>query len=126
MTVTLETTQLAHEDHGTGVPVVLLHAFPLDRRLWAPQVPELSRACWLILPDCPGFGGTPPLPDGASLDDYAGLVVGLLDRLGLETAVVGGLSMGGYVTCALARLHPERLRAVILADTKAGEDSPQV
>jgi pimeloyl-ACP methyl ester carboxylesterase len=55
----------------------------------------------------------------------ADAVVGLLDHLGIERAVVGGLSMGGYVTMALLRRHPSRLSAIVLADTKAGADAPE-
>ncbi len=111
---------LHHVESGSGPAVVLLHAFPMDSSLWAAQRPALAGAGYrVITPDLPGFGGSAPSPDAPSLDVMADAVVGLLDHLGIERAVVGGLSMGGYVTMALLRRHPDRLSAIILADTKA-------
>jgi pimeloyl-ACP methyl ester carboxylesterase len=111
---------------GPGEPVVLLHAFPLDSALWAAQRRPLAQAGFrVITPDLPGFGGSPLSPDEPSLDVVADAVAATLDQFGIEQAVVGGLSMGGYVTMAMLRRHPERLRALVLADTKAGADAPE-
>ncbi len=116
---------LHHVESGTGQPVVLLHAFPMDSSLWAVQRQALAPAGHrVITPDLPGFGGSAPAQEPPSLDVMADAVVELLDRLGIEQAVVGGLSMGGYVTMALLRRHPQRLAAIVLADTKAGADTP--
>ncbi len=117
---------LHHVESGSGAPVVLLHAFPMDSTLWAAQRAALGRAGHrVIAPDLPGFGGSALAQDAPSLDVMADAVVELLDHLGIERAVVGGLSMGGYVTMALLRRHPDRLSAIILADTKAGADVPE-
>jgi 3-oxoadipate enol-lactonase len=114
---------LAYSDTGTGLPVVLLHAFPFDRELWEPQRPALAGAGYrVILPDLPGFGQSPPGPEPLTVDGLADAVADLLTRLGVERAVVGGLSMGGYVALAVARRHPGRLAGLILADTKADPD----
>jgi len=116
---------LHHVESGSGPAVVLLHAFPMDSSLWAAQRRSLALAGHrVITPDLPGFGGSAPSPAPPSLDVMADAVVGLLDHLGIERAVVGGLSMGGYVTMALLRRHRERLSAIVLADTKAGADTP--
>lgn len=116
---------LHHVESGSGSPVVLLHAFPMDSSLWAAQRQSLAQAGHrVITPDLPGFGGSALAPEPPSLDVMADAVVGLLDELGIERAVVGGLSMGGYVTMALLRRHPQRLAAIALADTKAGADTP--
>ena len=117
---------LHHVESGSGHPVVLLHAFPMDSALWAAQRQALGQAGHrVITPDLPGFGGSAPAQDAPSVDVMADAVVELLDHLGIEQAVVGGLSMGGYVTMALLRRHPDRLSAIVLADTKAGADTPE-
>jgi pimeloyl-ACP methyl ester carboxylesterase len=117
---------LHHVESGSGPTVVLLHAFPMDSSLWATQRSALSAAGYRVLtPDLPGFGGSAPSAEAPSVDVMADAVVGLLDHLGIERAVVGGLSMGGYVTMALLRRHPDRLSAIVLADTKAGADAPE-
>ncbi len=110
---------------GTGDPVVLLHAFPVDSTLWAAQrVAMAAEGYRVITPDLPGFGGSAVSQAAPSLDVMADEVAALLDQLGLERAVVGGLSMGGYVTMALLRRHADRLTGIILADTKAPADPP--
>ena len=98
------------------VPVVLLHAFPLSSAMWRPQAEDLSNEYRIITPDLPGFGNNPATATSIELmaDDVAGLIH--------EPVVLGGLSMGGYVALAFARKYPAKLRALILADTKAEPD----
>ena len=111
------------DDIGSGVPVVLLHAFPLSREMWQPQRGLLADACRLITPDLPGFGGSPSLGDTPGVDGMADAVAETLDSLGVTGPVVlGGLSMGGYVAFAFARKYPDRLAGLILADTRAEPD----
>ncbi|GAA4218731.1 alpha/beta fold hydrolase [Streptosporangium album] len=107
---------------GEGLPVVLLHAFPLSSAMWLAQRESLGAVCKVITPDLRGFGGSVLAEDEPSLDVMADDVVRLLDHEGVDRAVVGGLSMGGYVTMALCRRHPDRVLGVILADTKASAD----
>jgi 3-oxoadipate enol-lactonase len=102
-----------------------LHAFPLHGGQWAPQVAALRDACRVIVPDARGFGGSTLGAGGHTLDDLAADVVAVLDALQVQQAVVGGLSMGGYIVFALLRRAPERVRALILADTRAGADSDE-
>jgi pimeloyl-ACP methyl ester carboxylesterase len=111
---------LAFTDNGAGPPLVLLHAFPLDRRMWEPQRP-LSETHRLITVDLPGFGESPVEP-GFSMDTAADRIAELLDTLNVKTAAVGGLSMGGYVALAFARRHAHRLTHLILADTRSEPD----
>lgn len=114
------------DDTGQGRPVVLLHGFPLDRRMWRPQVEALRAAYRVIVPDQRGFGNSPPFDGPPSIDRMADDVAALLDALGItEPVAVGGLSMGGYVALAFARRHPQRLRALILADTRAEPDNAE-
>jgi len=110
---------------GSGIPVVLLHAFPFSSAMWLSQREGLAPVCRVITPDLRGFGGTPLGDARPSIDVMADDVAHLLDQEGIDRAVVGGLSMGGYVTMAFCRRHPDRLLGVILADTKAGADDEQ-
>ena len=110
---------------GSGWPLILLHAFPLNADLWRPQLERVTRGWRFIAPDLRGFGpGTPP-PASSSMDAMAGDVVAFMDALEIDRAVIGGLSMGGYVTMALYRSAPERFIAMVLANTKAGADSDE-
>lgn len=115
--------ELAVEVRGDGVPVLFVHGFPLDRTVWRHQLAALSRVKRIAF-DLRGVGGssTPTAADGYSLARYADDVVAVLDALGIRAAVVCGLSLGGYITFELLRRHPERVRALILADTKADAD----
>lgn len=113
---------LAYEDVGKGHPVVLLHGFPLSRAMWRPQREELAKHCRLITPDLPGFGDSPPATT-PTVEAMADAVADLLTQLELtEPVVLGGLSMGGYVSFAFVRKYADRLAGLILADTKAEPD----
>ena len=108
---------------GPGDPVVLLHAFPLNGKMWEPQVDFLSGSRRVIVPDYPGFGRSPHAPAQPDVDYYAAEIQSLLDRLGLERVVLGGISMGGYVAFAALRLFPERMSALLLANTRPDADN---
>jgi pimeloyl-ACP methyl ester carboxylesterase len=113
--------ELTFDERGSGRPLVLLHAFPLSSAMWS----GLDLPCRVVAPDQRGFGRTPLGQDPPSLGACADDVVALLDRLGLERVVLGGLSMGGYVAMELLRRAPERVEALVLADTKAQADTPE-
>jgi pimeloyl-ACP methyl ester carboxylesterase len=104
--------------------IVLVHAFPVGMRMWEPVIVP---AGWRgLAPALPGFDGVDPPPAGStSLDDYAHAVLAFMDTLEIDNAVVGGVSMGGYVSFALWRLARLRWRGLVLADTRAGADSEQ-
>ena len=102
--------------------LLLIHAFPVGMRLWEPvTIPDGWRA---LAPALPGFDGTDPPPrDSTSIDDYARSILQFMDHRQIDHAVIGGLSMGGYVAFALWRLARLRWRGLVLADTRAGADS---
>jgi 3-oxoadipate enol-lactonase len=121
---------------GAGWPVILLHAFPLTADMWRRQLESVPAGWRFIAPDMRGFGQTAPLPSpggpepapaaNVTMDDYAADVLSLMDGLEIDDAVVGGLSMGGYVTFAMFRQAPSRFTRMILADTRSQADTPQV
>jgi pimeloyl-ACP methyl ester carboxylesterase len=114
---------VAYDKAGVGRPVVLLHAFPLSREMWRPQIEALSPEFRVLAPDLPGFGGSTGFTDEPSIDGMAVAVGEFLDALSIaEPIALAGLSMGGYVALAFARKYPDRLRALILADTRAEPD----
>src|SRR5271165_1880847 len=116
--------RLAHTDTGSPPVLVLLHGFPLNRELWAEQLKVIGSAYRVIAPDLRGHGES-ECPDGAyTMDEMADDVVELLDRLNVkEPVVLGGLSMGGYVALSLVVRHPQRVRGLILCDTRAAADT---
>ncbi|GAA4508863.1 alpha/beta fold hydrolase [Actinoallomurus oryzae] len=116
--------QLYTRDIGGGTPLVLLHAFPLSSAMWLAQREGLATRFRVLTPDLRGFGGSSLGGDDPSIDVMADDVAALLDAKNIDRAIVGGLSMGGYVTLAFCRRHPDRVLGAILADTKATEDTP--
>ena len=112
-------------DAGSGWPVVLIHAFPLNADMWRPQLERVPEGWRFIAPDLRGFGPDAAAPGSITLDDMAGDIAALLDELAIDPAVIGGLSMGGYLTFALFRRAPERFSGMILADTRASADTPE-
>ena len=115
---------IAYEDSGSGIPVLLMHAFPLDRRMFAPQRAGLGDSIRLITFDVPGAGES--AQGVVSIDGIADIAAALLDHLGLDRAVMGGVSMGGYAAFAFARRHAERLLGLILANTRAVADTREL
>lgn len=124
MNITVPGAVLSFDDQGQGLPLVLLHAFPLDGTMWQPQCGALVPQCRCILPDLRGFGKS-AAGGPHTMDRYADDVVAILDALRIERTVVGGLSLGGYIAFALWRRHRSRIRALILADTRAEADDAE-
>lgn len=120
-----KSSTLEFHESGSGTPLLLIHGFPFHSQMWARQLESLSTDARLIAPDLPGFGKTGKPAGETTVDQYAKECLALLDTLGIDRAVVGGLSMGGYITLAFVRLYPDRLRGLILASTKAGADSAE-
>ena len=122
MIASLSQVTLGFDDRGGGIPLVMLHGFPLDRTLWSQQLMALDSRARCIVPDLRGFGES-SREGPFSMDQYADDVVSLMDWLEIEQAVVCGLSMGGYVAMAMWRRHTSRVRGLVLSDTRATADS---
>lgn len=122
MIALVDNASIAFDDVGSGFPVVFLHAFPLNRTMWDPQVSALVAECRCIAIDTRGAGDSPPTAP-YSMDRFADDVAAVLDTLQIERAVIVGLSIGGYISFALWRRHRHRIRALVLADTRAGADT---
>ena len=110
--------------------LLLIHGFPFDHTMWQAQVDVLSSACRVIAPDLRGFGelalAESDAADGVGMEDYAADLLELLDSLGIEAPVIlCGFSMGGYILWQFARRFPQRVRALVLCDTRAAADSAE-
>ena len=123
--VRIDDIQVAYTDAGVGRPVVLIHGYPFNRSLWNEQVAVLSSSYRVITPDLRGFGETDSSQGPATMSRMADDVARLMDHLGIAQAVIGGLSMGGYVALAFYKQFPSRVRALVLADTRASADTEE-
>ncbi|MBA3243930.1 MAG: alpha/beta fold hydrolase [Actinobacteria bacterium] len=112
-------SSLAFEDRGEGPAVVLVHGHPFDRSMWAPQQEPLGRSFRVIAPDLRGYGQSPATSGTVTMRQLASDVEALLDDLGVESAAVVGLSMGGLVAMELAIASPDRWWALGLVATTA-------
>jgi 3-oxoadipate enol-lactonase len=116
---------LAFNDQGTGLPIIFLHAFPLNRTMWAKQEEALSSQFRVITIDLRGHGESDAPLWHYSLDQAADDVRGLLDYLSIRQAVFVGLSMGGYILFAFYRKYAEYVNGLVLADTRAQADTDE-
>src|SRR5829696_2066883 len=114
------------QGEGSGDPLVLLHAFPLNGRMFSTQMEAFSGVRRVVGPDYPGFGRSPRTPAQPDVHYYAQGVRSLMDRLHLERVILGGVSMGGYVAFECVRLFPERISALVLANTRPEPDPEEM
>jgi len=118
--------ELAYDDAGSGPALVLLHGYPFNRSMWRDQIDFLStHGNRVVAPDMRGLGETKATSEISTMDDMARDVAALMDKLEIDRAVVCGLSMGGYVAFEFVHLFPSRVRALILAGTRAPADNEQ-
>lgn len=117
---------LAYSDDGPGPVVVLLHGFPLSREMWLAQRTTIGARYRVIAPDLRGHGESPDVQGISTMDGMADDVIDTLNALQLtQPVVIGGLSMGGYVALSLVERYPERVRGLILMNSRAQADPPQ-
>jgi 3-oxoadipate enol-lactonase len=118
---------IAYDDHGVGQPILFLHAFPLNRSMWEGQITALlnEQRFRLVALDWRGFGESESSRTLTTMELLADDVAALMDALGMQQAVLCGLSMGGYVAFAFLRKYPQRVSGLILADTKPDADTEE-
>jgi pimeloyl-ACP methyl ester carboxylesterase len=125
--VVVDGVEIALVDQGQGPTVVLVHGFPVAHRMWNAQIEALSRRYRVIAPDLRGFGQSSVTEGEVTMERFADDLALMLGELGIEEPVIlGGLSMGGYVALEFWRRHPAHLRALVLCDTRAEADMPEV
>ena len=117
--------QIAYTDEGTGLPLLFIHGFPLNRGAWSHQVEAFKSRYRVIVPDLRGFGESGSSKGPVSMDRFAEDIWALAQHLGLGPTILAGHSMGGYVALAIARTYPAMLRGLALVGTKAGMDSAE-
>jgi 3-oxoadipate enol-lactonase len=116
---------VGYSDQGDGTPLVFIHAFPLSKTMWQPQVDALKNTYRVITIDLGGHGESDIVPWNDSLDHYAKDIIHLLDHLGIAQGVFVGLSMGGYTLFSIYRHYADRVKAMVFADTRAQADSEE-
>jgi 3-oxoadipate enol-lactonase len=131
MRTPINNLQIGYDDHGAGQPIIFLHAFPLNRQMWAGDMRSLlteggtQGQFRLVALDWPGFGESDIVDEVSTMEQLADIVAQLMDTLGMQQAILCGLSMGGYVAFAFLRKYPQLLAGLILADTRPGADTPE-
>lgn len=124
MKIEINDIEISYRDRGSGLPILFVHGFPLDGTLWQPQLEGLSDDYRVIVPELCGFGESTP-SQKATMEQYADDVHALLDELEVGHVVLVGLSMGGYITFAFYRKYPDRVRGLVLVDTRAQADTEE-
>lgn len=117
---------IAYDEYGSGMPFVLLHGHPFNRSMWNDQIAMLRSSYRVIVPDLRGYGETTVVPGKTTMEDFAGDLATLLDSLGIERIILGGLSMGGQIVFEFYRQFPTRVRALLLADTQPQVDTEEM
>ena len=112
-------------DQGSGTPLLFVHGFPLDHKMWKHQIGEFSRHCRVIAPDLRGLGLSRSSEESLTLEQHAEDLNSLLDELEVhEPVIFCGLSMGGYIGWQFLRKYPLRVAALIAVDTRSVADTP--
>jgi pimeloyl-ACP methyl ester carboxylesterase len=117
--------RIHYEEKGQGLPLILIHGFPLDRTTWEPMIPFIQQGVRVITPDLRGFGHSEASQGVYGMRLLADDIAGLLDGLKIDMAVIAGHSMGGYVTLAFAQAYPERLLGLGMIASQAIADTPE-
>ncbi len=115
--------EISYDGLGAGPDVVLLHAFPVNHEMWLPVAHRLASKYRLILPDLRGHGDSGAGTGPATMERHVADLLQVCEAAGVQKAVFGGVSIGGYILFELWRRHPERVAALILCDTRAQADS---
>jgi pimeloyl-ACP methyl ester carboxylesterase len=125
MKVQLNGVEIAYTDQGKGTPILFVHGYPLSKAMWEPQVKGLSSSFRVITLDLRGHGESEAPLWLYTMDIFADDIRALLDHLSINQVVLAGFSMGGYITFAFYRKYKNRVRALVLADTRPQADTPE-
>ncbi len=117
--------KMGYDDMGEGIPLVLIHGHPFDRSMWREQTAAFGSKYRVITPDLRGYGESEISSDKTMLEEFARDIAALLDELKADGIILCGLSMGGQVLFEFYRLFPQRVRALVLADTFAQLDDAE-
>lgn len=118
---------IAYHDSGTGRPILFLHSFGHNRNLWFPQLTHFSEHGYrVIAPDMPGHGNSSFDPKNHTVDLIAGDYVELLDAIGIDQAVVAGISIGGYIALRMWAHRPDLFSALVMCCSKAEADTEAI
>ncbi len=123
--VNIDGINLAYTRRGKGVPLVLIHGYPLDHSIWEELAPLIEHDFDLIMPDLRGFGESDVMEADDSMLDYARDIAGLLSRLRIQKAFLAGHSMGGYIALAFAREYEERVSGLAMVASQMAADTPE-
>jgi len=116
-------SQINFAMHYPGIPIIFLHAFPLNQRMWQPQMEFLqARDIGYLAPDLPGFGKSPVLKAIVNMDSYTEVLQSFFRQLRIKKAIFISLSMGGYIAFSLFRKSPDLFAGLVLANTRASAD----
>jgi 3-oxoadipate enol-lactonase len=126
MRVRVNGLQVAYTDEGAGLPLLLVHGFPLNRGTWSKQVEAFKARHRVIAPDLRGLGESESTPGPVSMNRFAADLHALMDYLGTGPVILAGHSMGGYVALAFAHAFPKMIRGLVLVGTKAGKDTAEI
>jgi 3-oxoadipate enol-lactonase len=118
-------TRIIFRTHGAGPPVLMLHAFPLNSRMWEPQFDGLEGTGRFLAPDLPGFGTSAQMSTVDDLDALARIIYEETQAQGVDKVTTIGCSIGGYLAFALLRVAPGFVRSLALINTKASADNDQ-
>ncbi len=116
---------IAYTENGQGKPVILLHGFPMNRSVWSNFVTLLPNTLRVIAPDLPGFGESPLLTKGFSIEDVAQKILDFLDEKGITSTALVGHSLGGYVALAMIEKRPQSFSGLALFHSMAAADSDE-
>ena len=125
MQLTSDDAQIFYEAQGSGPFLVLLHPYPTNHRFWQPLTGSLTQNYRVIVPDLRAHGASTTGAGPATMQKHAADLVGLCDRENIKQAIFFGVSIGGYILFEFWRRHRERVRALVLCDTKAQADTSE-
>lgn len=126
MQITVGGARLDYDDNGDGLPIVLLHGFPLDRSIWEEQLSTLIPMCRVILPDLRGCGASDFGDAPVSVERLAADLAAVLDAARIDRAVIVGHSLGSYVAFAFLRAYRSRVAGFALVGGHAAADTPEL